>query len=229
MVLLHGFLSSSKYWKRLQPLLSQAGYRVITVDLLGFGNAAKPTDAHYNYDDHVEYLHATLRQLGVSESFILIGHSMGGLIAARYGKTYPDSVQSLILLHPPLYADTAEAQQTLRNTGILYRILLDSPYRQLIWLALRGLGYSIIGKHSRLSREASLQNVIESAEMFDDLADIATPSLLVVGKADRKEYIANIAQFDMSSSVTVSLEPVDHHSPRNQPQLIRGKIIEFIS
>lgn len=228
-ILLHGFLSSSKYWKKLQPLLSSAGYRVITIDLLGFGNAIKPPEAEYGYDDHVHYLHDTLQEIDITEQFTIIGHSMGGLLATRFGALYPDSIESLILLHPPLYASSNEAQQALRGTGVLYRFLLDSSYRQLAWLIIRNLPISIIGSHSRQSREKSLQNVIETAEMFDDLSSISLDTLLVVGTNDRKEYVTNVSKFQLSDSVIVTLKPTNHHSPRNQPLLIRDAILKFIS
>jgi pimeloyl-ACP methyl ester carboxylesterase len=228
-ILLHGFLSSSKYWRKLQPLLSKAGYRIIAIDLLGFGKATKPTDGQYDYDDHVAFVHTTLQEIGITNKFHLIGHSMGALIASRYGTLYPDDVHSLILLHPPLYASPHEARQTLRSTGMLYRFLLDSSYRQLAWLIIRSLPISIIGRHSQQSREKSLRNVIEAAEIFDDLSSIRTDTLLVVGTNDRKEYIANIAKFQLSEAVTVTLEAVNHHSPRNQPLLLRDTILTFIS
>jgi pimeloyl-ACP methyl ester carboxylesterase len=228
-ILLHGFLSSSKYWTKLQPLLSGAGYRVITIDLLGFGNASKPTDARYDYADHVQYIDVTLRQIGITKPFILVGHSMGGLIATRYSTIHPASVRSLILLHPPLYSDSTEAHRTLRRTGVIYRFLLDSPYRRLAWIMIRGLCFSLIGNHSRRSREKSLQNVVEAAEMFDDLSSIRPRTLLVVGTGDRKEYQANLTKFDLSQSVAVALEAVNHHSPRNRPLLVRDMILDFVS
>jgi pimeloyl-ACP methyl ester carboxylesterase len=47
-VLLHGFLGSKSDWRRIAPKLARAGYRVIAIDLLGFGNAPKPLSALYD-------------------------------------------------------------------------------------------------------------------------------------------------------------------------------------
>jgi pimeloyl-ACP methyl ester carboxylesterase len=228
-ILLHGFLASSKYWVKMQPYLSGAGYRVIAIDLLGFGNAPKPRSAKYDYADHVSYVDSIVCQLGINQPFVITGHSMGALIAARYSKVFPDKISSQILLHPPLYKDLVEARATLRNTGILYRFLLDSRYRRLGWMLVKVLAYYRIGKHSLTSREQSLRNVIEKAELFDDFKNTDTNTMLVVVLRDRAEYVTNVSNHSLSKSVTVLKADVTHHSPIQEPYLIQEKILHFIS
>jgi pimeloyl-ACP methyl ester carboxylesterase len=227
-VLLHGFLASSKYWMKLRPHLTQAGYRVIVIDSLGFGNAPKPRGANYDYKDHVAYIDRTIRQLGIDQPVTIIGHSMGALIAARYSNDYPDKVNSLVLIHPPIYKDTKEASATLRRTSMLYRFLLDSRYRRLGWMIIKTLAFKHIGSHSIASRERSLCNVIEKAELLTDLKNITTETMLIVGLRDRTEYITNLTQHPLSKSVTIVKEDVTHHSPIQKPDLILEKILQFI-
>lgn len=124
-ILLHGFLASSKYWWRLQPHLSKAGYRVITMDLFGFGNAPKPRNANYTYDEYIRYINDNIKTLRLKRPFILVGHSMGAMLAARYSLYYSYKVKSLVLLHPPIYRSLEEAERVLRSTGRVYRFLLD--------------------------------------------------------------------------------------------------------
>lgn len=225
-ILLHGFVSASRYWKNLQPLLSIAGYRVITIDLLGFGNADKPANAEYTYEEHIAHINDAIENLRLPNRFVLVGHSMGALLAARYCILYKSKVQSLILLHPPLYIDREQVRKTLRNTGIFYRALLDSRYRQSLWILLRTIG--IVGEHSQTSREKTMQNIIERAEIFDDLLHVQIKTLLLVGSKDRKEYLANLSTYSLPDQVTVMIESVAHHSPRKQPEMVRDNIIDFI-
>lgn len=227
-ILLHGFLASSKYWLKMQPYLSEAGYRVIAVDLLGFGDAPKPKHANYDYKDHVAYIDTVIAHQNITEPFALVGHSMGGLIAARYSNVHPDKISSLILLHPPLYADPEEARLTLRNTSILYRFLLDSRYRRIGWMIIKTIARRHIGRHSLTAREQSLMNVIEVAELFDDLQHISKKTLLVVGLKDRPIYEENLARNPLSRLVTVLKEDVAHHSPILEPELIQQRIITFL-
>jgi pimeloyl-ACP methyl ester carboxylesterase len=227
-ILFHGFLSSLKYWAKLQPRLSAAGYRVISIDMLGFGNAPKPSAARYDYQDHIEYIHQTIEMLNIHKPFILIGHSMGALLAARYTRTYPLRVSSLILLHPPLFLSEEEVRTVLRKTGILYRFLLDSRYRRLGWILLKIVAFQHISRHSRLARERSMRNVIEAAEISADLKQIATDTLLVLGLKDRPEYADNVPRLAISKSVTIVEENVNHHSPVLNPSLIQDRISGFI-
>lgn len=227
-ILLHGFLASSKYWARLQPHLSAAGYRVITIDLLGFGKAPKPPDSEYTYDEHVAHIHASIKSLHIPTPFALVGHSMGALLAVRYSHLHKGYVNALVLLHPPLYKDMAEAHATLRQTSKLYRFLLDSCYRQIGWVLVKTFARYHIGRHTRTAREKSLRNVIEKAEAFDDLRTITTKTMLVVGTKDRVEYSRNLALHTISRSIEVAVEDVTHHSPAREPLLILERIRRFV-
>lgn len=227
-ILLHGFLSSSRYWNHLQPYLTSAGYRIIAIDLLGFGNAPKPSYSSYNYQEHIAYLDVIFKQLQLSKPFILIGHSMGALLATRYAVLRSDQISSLALLHPPLYKDTKEARQSLRATGPLYRFLLDSKYRRFGWALIKTFAFYHIAKHSRRAREGSMKNVIEVSEVFGDLEKVETKTLLLVGLKDRPEYNFNIQAAQLSDSVTVITRNVSHHSPTAKPLVIQKTILDFI-
>lgn len=228
-VLLHGFVASSGYWKKMQPLLARMGYRVITVDLLGFGRAPKPANERYTYADHVAHIRRTLNQFHISKPVIMIGHSMGALVAARYSRLHADDVKSLILLHPPLYKNVTEARETLRSTGAFYRALLDSRMRRYLWTVLRSVG--VASRHNRYSREHSLTNIIEKAELLDDLEHLRKRTLLFVGSKDRAVYLENLREQLVTQTnplVQVIIANVGHHSPRLRPNFVLGQISKFL-
>lgn len=228
-MLLHGFLGSKRYWDKLAPLLVTAGFRVVALDLLGFGAAPKPRDSAYGYDDHVAHVADTLRRQGITDHIplILAGHSMGALIAKRFALAYPDRVSQLVLMHPPLYDGPEQARSTLRRTGRTYRFLLDSRYRNLLWPAIRLLAAGTL-RHRRWSREGSLANIIERAEAFTDLARLDQPTLLVVGISDRPEYQHNLEARDLPANVQLELITSGHHSPRRQAPQLSQLIIDFL-
>ena len=228
-VLLHGFLSSSKYWTKLQPQLTKDGFRVVTIDLLGFGRAPKPRHSEYDYGAHMAHIDAALRQLNlIDQPITLIGHSMGALLASKYASEHQRRIASLILLHPPLYADMVEAKATLRDTGRFYRFLLDSKYRAFGWLRIKTFLRYRIGKHTKHSREKSLRNVIEVAEIFGDLESSTLQTLLLVGSKDRPEYANNIARRSLGANIKVVIEDVTHHSPVQNPLLVRTLVHDFL-
>lgn len=231
LVLLHGFLASSHYWRKLQPLLTAAGYRVVTIDLLGFGYSPKPQHNSYDYYDHVEHIRAALEQLQVTEPFVLIGHSMGALVSLRYGVKNPTQVSSLILIHPPLFATTLQASETLLNTGRHYRMLLNSNIRFVLWGLIRLLPpfgkYKL--RHNRRSREESFKRIVLSAEGIGDLQIVNVKTLTILGLRDRKEYIHTLNSIQLSPYVTSVTEDTNHHSPLNQSGLIFHHIHTFVA
>lgn len=228
-ILLHGFLCSSKYWNHVQPYLTDQGHRVIAIDLLGFGDAPKPRYSTYNYQEHIAHLDAIFEQLKLNKPFVLVGHSMGALLATRYAVLNPDKVSSLVLLHPPLYKDIEEARKSLRETGRLYRFLLDSRYRRFGWAFIKTFAFYNIAKHGRMARERSLKNVIEVSEVFGDLEKVETKTLLLMGLKDRPEYNVNVKGAHLSDSVTVVTENVSHHSPIQKPLIVQKAILDFIN
>lgn len=226
-VLLHGFVSSSAYWKRLQPHLTAAGYRVIMIDLLGFGKATHLPAKTYDYDEHIQHIHDSIQSLHLDKPYTLVGHSMGALLAARYGVTHPAHIERLFLLHPPIYQTRDEAQQTIRSTGRHYRFLLNSRFRGMGWGVLRAVPGGSIANHTRASRENSLVNVIEATELVDDLQRLSIPTVLLVGQRDRPQYVENIARVSLPENILVQIEDVAHHAPTSHPELVVEMIIRY--
>jgi pimeloyl-ACP methyl ester carboxylesterase len=228
-VLLHGFISSSGYWSKLIPYLQNDSYRIITIDLLGFGKAPKPSDINYDYKDQFDHINSALESLNITKPFVIIGHSMGALIADKYSIIYPKKVSSLILLNPPLYESAKEARTVLRKTSRIYRFLLDSRFRKFAWSALHIVSLNNISKHTNISRERSLKNIIEKSTILNDLTHTNTKTMLLVGRKDRKEYQKNLAKTRFSNSVKLYLENTTHHSPRQNTDLVKTLILNFLN
>lgn len=97
LVFLHGSWHDSSQWLRTIEHLSPY-YQCFAPDLLGFGDSERP-NIHYSIDLEVECLAQYLDTLKLREVY-LIGHSVGGWVAASYAIKYPDRVQGLVLLVP---------------------------------------------------------------------------------------------------------------------------------
>ena len=103
-ILVHGIASSSVTFQELVPRLVET-HRVIAVDILGFGASPSPVGARYTIGEHANALHATIRSLRLRAPFVLVGHSLGSLIAARYTAEHPKGVAKLVLVSPPVYLE----------------------------------------------------------------------------------------------------------------------------
>lgn len=101
-VFLHGIASDSATWRYVVPAMPET-LRAITIDLLGFGASPKPKNNSYTTKDHATAVVKTLRSLSLNGPAILVGHSMGGLIAVEVAKTHPELVRSLVLISVPIY------------------------------------------------------------------------------------------------------------------------------
>jgi len=127
-VLLHGIGRTGQVWQhvveQLQPLGRQ---RVVAFDLLGFGASPKPDWLQYNVDDHAQAVIASIERLRASAPIVLVGHSMGCLVAVRVAKLRPDLVKHLVLYEMPLYEGLPEKRR--------YRLRLDLYRRFYAWVA----------------------------------------------------------------------------------------------
>lgn len=102
-VLLHGIASSGESWQHVIKHIDTSQYRIISLDLLGFGNSPRPKWLEYSVEDHANSVIRTLRSLKVKGPYILVGHSMGSLVAAEIAHIRPRQVEHLILHQMPLY------------------------------------------------------------------------------------------------------------------------------
>lgn len=98
LLLIHGMGANKDEWNRVAYHLT-SHHRVIAVDLPGFGDSDKPTDARYMTPDQVRYVRQIVEALEL-KTLHLGGNSMGGRIAAAYAAAYPETVKSLWLLAP---------------------------------------------------------------------------------------------------------------------------------
>lgn len=102
LVLVHGFGFDSTIWNKIKPLLSPH-YQVLTIDLPGFGNS--PFDKNASLDSLAKSIDSLLGHLEIP-NVVLVGHSMGGYIAAAYHSRYSKKLSGICLFHSHIYEDT---------------------------------------------------------------------------------------------------------------------------
>src|SRR5436305_12572925 len=97
-LLLHGRNFPSSYWAPVIKTLTDAGFRVVVPDQIGFGKSSKPT-GELHFDNLARNTITLLDHLGIAKADI-VAHSMGGMVGVRIARAYSDRVNHLVLAAP---------------------------------------------------------------------------------------------------------------------------------
>jgi len=97
-MLFHGMNFGGFYFGGPIEMLRKAGFRVIVPDQVGFGRSSKPV-IPYNFHDMAANSRKLLQSLGIARTAI-VGHSMGGMLAARFAGSYPEVTERAVLYDP---------------------------------------------------------------------------------------------------------------------------------
>jgi pimeloyl-ACP methyl ester carboxylesterase len=192
-IMLHGIGRAGNVWQHVEEGLAYFPCRVIAYDLLGFGASPKPENIDYNIDDHAEAVIASLEKLGLKQPCIIIGHSMGCLIAVRLARLRPDLVRHLVLYEMPLYEGLPEKR--------VYRLRLNLYARFYNWvinyqpqfdevnqkraerLARRIIGFEV-NKETWQPFIKSLKNLIMNQTAAEDMKHVKAPMDVIYGTLD---------------------------------------------
>ena len=95
---IHGLGSSSIVWRDIPQALSEQ-FHTICVDLIGFGGSDKPV-LNYTISYFSQFVKSFLRQIGINDldKITIIGHSLGGYIAAEYAIENKEQIEKLVLI-----------------------------------------------------------------------------------------------------------------------------------
>lgn len=198
-LLLHGKNFYGSYWDNTIKALMGTGFRVVVPDQIGFGKSSKP-DIHYSFDLMAATTTQLLDHLGVGQ-VVVVGHSMGGMVAVRFVRTYPQRVTQLILEDPigledyrlalPPQSDAKllqdELNQTPTQTRAVYRryFATDKPELYENFVAVRAR-IALSGEFPRFAKSAALTTqMIYQQPVRHEFGLIQTPTLLIIGGADR--------------------------------------------
>ena len=96
-IMIHGYAASTHAWSICAPRLAEEGYRVIALDLVGFGFSEKPKWFEYTIDAQARIVERFMDRLGIGRATV-IGSSYGGAVAATLTLDYPERVEKLGLV-----------------------------------------------------------------------------------------------------------------------------------
>lgn len=200
-VLLHGKNFNGAYWQSTADYLHQQGYGVLIPDQIGFGKSSKPTNYQYSFAALASHTHALMESLGIEKS-IMVGHSMGGMLASRFALMFPDNTSRLVLVNPIglenylLYTQYKDVdffyQQELKKNAQSIQAYQQKNYYAGQWKQQYAqLTYFLIGqvqgpdKNTIAHVNALTYDMIFTQPVIEEFNVLGVPTSLILGTRDR--------------------------------------------
>ncbi len=238
LVLLHGFSVDARMWDSNAGVLRQ-GACVVRYDLRGFGRSALPGATSYA---HADDLRALLDHLHIDRA-VLVGLSMGGMVAAQFALAFPERTRALVLVDATVdgmdwsagwRATWKRVVHAARTQGIdaakeiwlghpLFAVLADKP---LVAAALRSMVTDYSGWHW-VHDDPARYDAPSTAER---LSEIVCPTLVMAGEDDLAEFqerAATLAE-QIPGARRVSLRGAGHMSNMEAPEAFAAALTTFL-
>jgi len=244
-VMIHGFTGSKENWYPLAERL-RGRYRMLIPDLPGWGDSERKVGADYGFVAQAERVAAFIRALSPRKPVVLLGHSMGGGIAALVAARHPQLVARVGLLDAagvrfddnqfgldvlagknPFGVDDAASLR--RYIDIVFHRQAAKPW--IPWPASRGL----IAKRKRDAafEQAVLERIGRGPERFapgEAAAHIRQPALLLWGKQDAVIDPSALALYaaKMPQARTVLVDDAGHMALMEQPRQVADAVVALV-
>ena len=220
-VFLHGYGQNMTDWQ--QTIAQLPRRHMVILDLIGFGGSARGADLSYDWESHRKHVLRLLDQLGINQ-FILVGHSMGGTLAAwMAAMDKDDRILGAVLIAPPgvlgplknFWPSTLVERPGISNSVANF-VANSWPYRTVF--------------EDSLARQI-LTNYRGYGKAFENaLFDIHQPTMLIMSPGDDgvdfetsevfKDRIDNLIFVEMPAYV-------QHNMNTENPELLATKLEEF--
>jgi pimeloyl-ACP methyl ester carboxylesterase len=211
----HGLGGEGRTWRDQVPALT-AHFRVLTLDLRGHGDSEAP-DSAYTFEELAQDLAGVLDHLSV-ERCHLLGHSFGGVVAARFALDYPDRITKLVVAGSASECNQAAAQAFEARAVTVER---------------QGLA-SVLTDKNRTSERAFVRCSRTAAGLFQrpltpELARISCPTLVLAGERDPMGAGGPVIMHRAMPGSRLVLAPErGHYLHREDPEWFNRTILEFL-
>lgn len=230
MLLLHGWGDSLTTFNELISKLSK-NYRVIALDLPGFGGSQPPDEA-WDLDNYAKLLKSFLNKLNINKLSVVLGHSNGGALAIRSLSTGDLSAKKLILLA----SSGVRPKKTIRRLGL--KTVAKTGKVATYWLPetkkrkLREKLYGVAG--SDMLAVPHMQETFKKTvkqDVLNDVKKIKIPALLIYGDNDRATPVEDGKLFaeQFNNSVFVELVNAGHFVHHDEPEKVYDSIRKFLN
>ncbi|WP_407352461.1 alpha/beta fold hydrolase [Luteimonas sp. R10] len=201
-MLLHGKNFCAATWESAIEALTGAGFRVVAPDQVGFCKSDKPERYQFSFAQLAANTRALLASLGIERAAV-VGHSMGGMLAARYALQYPDAVERLVLVNPIGLEDWKAEGVPWQDVDAWYAGELKTSFdsikryqREIYysgqwkpeyerWVEMLAGMYAGPGRQQVAWDQALASDMVFNQPVVHEFGDIRVPTTLFIGQHDR--------------------------------------------
>lgn len=239
--LLHGIMASLHTWDGWVETL-QDDFRLIRMDIPGFGLTGPYADGIYNIERAVDMVDQLSDKLGI-ESFFIAGNSMGGYISWNFASAHPEKVDRLILLDAAGYPFKPPMMLELLRTPVLKdsmayitpRFIVTQTLNEVYGDAAKVTDQVIDRYHDLMLREGNREAVVS---VFASIAHVESspikqlkvPTLIQWGEVDAWIPLENSEKFaaDIEDAKTIVYPGVGHIPMEEIPQQSANDAKDFL-
>ena len=235
LVLVHGFLGSSKMWKP-QIDFFKDHFRIITPDLPGFGKSNK-AKSHNSIQSIANLLINCLEEKKVHK-FHLLGHSMGGMVVQEMAKKVGDKISKLVCYStgprgemPGRFETVDESRENLQKSG------LETMTRNIArtWF-IKGEKAKYFDVCIETGKQTSMEAVDNSLVAFknwngvDTLKNIKNKTLIIWGDQDKSYNFEQVQTLEknIENSKLIIFKNCAHNVHLEQPDQFNKTIKDFL-
>lgn len=240
-VLIHGFCEDKSVWSDISGKLSE-DYRVVSIDLPGFGDSALPKHEDITINEMAREVHELLSLLNL-EQYIIIGHSLGGYVGLAYAGLHPERLAGLGLFHSSVYADPQQKKENRDKAIAFVEENGTAPFVKGFFGGLFAEGNKdrcrdIITKLSEKATTIDPEGIImatramrDREENVDVLKNATYPVLFIVGKEDPAvDFNTSIKQCQLPADAVIHMyDEVGHMGMFEQPEATCMAVKNFVA
>lgn len=218
-VFLHGIASSSASFDGLFEYLmvnkAAKNIRLVAFDLLGAGKSYTSDELNYDFTEQLEALKSSIDKLDAGGPVVIVGHSMGTMIATRFADAHKRLVKGLVLVSPPVYKKED----------------IENP---LFEKAMEGFREVVGKKNSEMLTAKSfnneIKNIVSNPHNYDFLLKLSQPTTIIYGELDKIIAPYNIPGLvKENSNIVVIKTPGAHGVTVDKYSKILGALKNFLN
>ncbi|MGC9398692.1 MAG: alpha/beta fold hydrolase [Anaerolineae bacterium] len=222
LLFLHDWLGSWRYWVPTMLELSRS-YRAYALDFWGFGDSDK-VRSHYSVSGYVRQVDLFMQQMGI-QSVPLIGHGLGGVVALRFARQFPERVSQIFLTNTPLSG-------TSLGRGLSTFVGGHNPASRI--LGRRLSAYEEVELEADKTDDDAVVSTVRSF-LSEDLSlmleDLEIPTMLVYGAQDPLIQLPPsdlLEDLEYFNAYALLLEDADHYPMLEVTSKFNRLLLDFL-